>query len=180
MKLIEISSLGELKPHSDFPEDWLISQPTPVPFFDGKLLEITLIDNSEDDKNFFVEADGAIQNFLKLDSRVRLSYTGYIYQNYVDFLEATDIEALELNDKHEIWQYVYPSHIYVKRRHRRDKDIYVDIHCECEWEIEHGLQLVFRRGLKLTKVSDIDGHLTEADAWDKPDSEDELLSKFEI
>lgn len=50
--------------------------------------------------------------------------------------------------------------------------------CECDWEEEHGLQLVFRQGKKLTRISDQDGHLTEADAYDKPDEEDELLSKF--
>jgi len=50
--------------------------------------------------------------------------------------------------------------------------------CECDWEPEHGLQLVFRQGRKLTRISAQDGHLTEADAYDKPDEEDELLSKF--
>lgn len=178
MKTIEIKSLGKLKLHSTFPEDWFVSEPIAVPFFDGKEFEIKFIDYSPADENFFIEAEEAIQNFLKLNSSMKFNYTNYVYQDYVDFLEATDIEPLEIKERNEIWKYVYPSDIYVKRRHRRDKDIYVDIHCECEWEEEHGLQLVFRQGLKLTKVSSIDGHLTEADAYDKPDSEDELLSKF--
>ena len=50
--------------------------------------------------------------------------------------------------------------------------------CECEWEQEHGLQLVFRQGKKLTRVSDQDGHLTKADAYGIPDNEDKLLSAF--
>lgn len=37
---------------------------------------------------------------------------------------------------------------------------------------------MFRQGKKLTRISDQDGHLTEADAYDKPDEEDELLSHY--
>jgi len=77
-----------------------------------------------------------------------------------------------------IWNFVYPSEIYVSRRQHNDKDIYIILACECEWEREHGLQLALRQGKKLTRVSDQDGHLTEADAYDKSDSEDSLLSAF--
>ena len=66
----------------------------------------------------------------------------------------------------------------MSRRAYQEQDIYVQVACECDWEQEHGLQLVFRQGKKLTRISDNDGHLTEADAYGKPDEEDELLSKF--
>lgn len=49
---------------------------------------------------------------------------------------------------------------------------------DCEWEEEHGLALVFRKGMRLTRVSQYDGWLTEADAFDRPDAEDLLLSQF--
>ena len=38
---------------------------------------------------------------------------------------------------------------------------------------------MFRQGKVLTRVSHQDGHLTDADAFDKADSEDLLLSRFE-
>jgi hypothetical protein len=56
--------------------------------------------------------------------------------------------------------------------------MYVQIACQCDWEQEHELQLVFRQGRKLTRISYFDGHLTESDAYGKPDEEDELLSGF--
>lgn len=31
------------------------------------------------------------------------------------------------------------------------------ISCECEWENEHGLQLIFKDGKSLTRVSSVDG-----------------------
>jgi hypothetical protein len=92
--------------------------------------------------------------------------------------DGIDPALAEMTEKNEIWNFVYPSDIYVSKRHRRDEDIYIAVSCRCGWDDEHGLQLVFRQGKKITRVSDEDGHLTEADAYDKPDEEDELLSKF--
>jgi hypothetical protein len=78
----------------------------------------------------------------------------------------------------EIWTLVNPSEIYLNRRDRKDKDIYLVVSCGCDWEEEHGLQLVFRQGKKLTRISGHDGHITESDAYDTPDDEDLLLSSF--
>ena len=83
-----------------------------------------------------------------------------------------------MSTEKEIWKFVHPQEIYVTRRSYNDCDIYVQITCECDWEQEHGLQLVFRQGRKLTRVSEQGGHLTEADAFDIPDSEDNLLAQF--
>ena len=85
---------------------------------------------------------------------------------------------LSLKSEKEIWKYIHPSEILISRRPYNDQDIYIVAACECDCEREHGLQLVFRQGKKLTRVSGQDGHITEADAFDKPDKEDKLLSKF--
>ncbi len=38
--------------------------------------------------------------------------------------------------------------------------MYVQIAADCDWEPEHGLQLVYRGGNELVRVSEQDGHLT--------------------
>ncbi len=183
MEDIELESIGKLKPHPQIPDEWLISQPIGVPFFGDKEFKFILDVDLETDEMFLSEADETIENFLRLNEDVKTSLSNYIYQNYQAVqnyyqYEPSAIPTLELSNENDIWNYVYPFEIYVSRRHRRDKDIYVKVDCGCEWEEEHGLQLVFRKGLKLTRVSDIDGHLTEADAYNKADEDDELLSKF--
>ena len=45
--------------------------------------------------------------------------------------------------------------------------LYVIVFCECSWEEEHGLQLVFKDGKKLTRASGIDGHYTDDDEESK-------------
>ena len=175
--------IGRLKQEENFP-DWWKSEKVAIPFFDNDKLTITYMDfEPEHDKTFIDEADQALTNFLKLNVGYRNLISELAYENCMEFLDAVEYDEADeplrqIKNKNEIWNFIQPLEIYVTRRPYKDQDIYVFIACECEWEQEHGLQLVFRQGKKLTRISDQDGHLTEADAYDKPDEEDELLSRF--
>lgn len=175
--------IGQLKQDKNYP-DWWKSSEIEIPFFDNENLTITFMDfEPEHDKTFVEEADKALTNFLKLTSADRNSISDLAHKNCMDFLDAVgfdeaDESLRQINNLDEIWEFIHPTEIYVKRRDGRDNDVYVQIACECDWEQEHGLQLVFRQGKQLTRISDQDGHLTEADAYDKPDEEDELLSIY--
>lgn len=175
--------IGRLKQEESFP-DWWKSEKIAIPFFDNDKLTIIFMDfEPELDTTFIDEADQALRNFLALKTDDRNSISELVYKNCMDFLEAVEYDEIDeplrqINNKSDIWNFIHPSEIYVTRRPYKDQDIYVFIACECDWEQEHGLQLVFRQGRKLTRISDQDGHLTEADAYDKPDEEDELLSRF--
>jgi len=181
----EISSkiIGRLKQEDSFP-DWWKSDAIEIPFFDNEKLTITFMDfEPEHDKTFIDEADQALINFLKLKTEDRNSISELAYKNCIDFLDAVENDEADepfrhIMDKNEIWNFIHPTEIHVTRRPYKEQDIYIMLACECDWEEEHGLQFVFRQGRKLTRISDQDGHLTEADAYDKPDEEDELLSKF--
>jgi hypothetical protein len=175
--------LGQLTQDKNFP-DWWKSGEVPVPFFDGIKLPVIFMDFEPDvDTTFVSEADEALTYFFALGELYRESISHYVHKNCKDFLEAVgydeaDQALWDIKDENEIWKFVHPSEIYVTRRPYGEQNMYVQLACECDWEQEHGLQLVFRQGKKLTRVSSQDGHLTEADAYDKPDEEDELLSKF--
>ena len=183
-KFISSKIIGILFQNDQF-DDWWESEPIEIRFFDNKKLKITFMDFApEGDLSFIKEADIALKSFLEKNTNDRLGLSELAYQNCMEFLNAIDYDEADkplwdVKDKSEIWNFIYPQDIYVSRRHRRDEDIYINLSCECEWEQEHGLQLVFRQGKKLTRISDQDGHITEADAYDKPDEEDELLSQFE-
>jgi hypothetical protein len=175
--------IGQLTQDKDF-ADWWKSEDISVPFFDGKKMPVTFMNYAPDsDQQFLEKADEALRNFLKLGKRYRQEVSKHVYKNCIDFLEDVGYDEVDetlrdMKDENEIWKFVHPSEIYVSRRPYKEHDIYVQIACSCDWEQEHGLQLVFRQGLKLTRVSDQDGHVTEADAYGKPDEEDELLSAF--
>ena len=181
----EITSkiIGQLKQDDQFP-DWWKSEPVEIPFFDNIRLTVTFMDFDPDlDEAFIEEADIALTNFLKLSTDDRDLVSKLAYENFQSFLDIVDFDEVnesltEIKSIHEIWNFIHPTEIYVTRRPYKEQDIYIAISCGCDWEEEHGLQLVFRQGRQLTRISDHDGHLTEADACGKPDEEDELLSKF--
>ena len=175
--------LGELTQDENF-SNWWKSKAIKFPFFDSMRLPVIYMDFDPDhDPDFLQEADNALTNFLTLNPADRNSISELAYKNCIDFLDAIGFdesyESLRnLVEQNEIWKLIHPSEIYVTRRPYKEQDMYVQIACACDWEQEHGLQLVFRQGKKLTRISDQDGHLTEADAYGKADEEDELLSKF--
>lgn len=182
MKTITSAVIGTLTQNEDF-DDWWNSEKVPIPFFSNLKLPVTFTGlNPEDDPKFIAEADEALKHFFKLATRDRIGLSQVVYRNCTEFLDSADLDEDEeqfrnINEQ-DIWKHVAPKEIYLMRRPYRHPDIYVQVSCECGWEQEHGLQLVFRQGKKLTRVSGHDGHLTEADAYDKPDEEDELLSQF--
>lgn len=180
-KTIQSKTIGPLK-QTDFLPDWWESADIAIPYCDNKPLCICITDYVPgSDQKFMEEADVALANFLALTNADRLNISALVVKNYTDYMESADEEnkpVLTLNDDTDIWNYVTPKEIYLSRRDRRDKDIYIQIDCDCTWEQEYGLQLILRQGKKITRVSEIDGELTDADAYDIPDEQDELLAKF--
>jgi hypothetical protein len=201
-KQIQSKSIGQLK--QDIFPTWWKSNEIEIPYFDNQKIAFIFSDfEPQNDEKFIDEADQALANFLKLGVDERNSISELVYKNCLHFFEITGLnketikmfqeiedpidwhkqvihkgKLLDLKDINEVWQFVHPTEIHVVRRPYEEPDIYVQVYCNCDWEIEHGLQLVFKQGKKITRISQQDGHLTEADAYNIPDEEDELLSKF--
>jgi hypothetical protein len=113
---------------------------------------------------------------LNLTSVDRLSASVHVFQNYRNNVEAVgeDNMSIHIESVTDIWAHVHPSDIFVSKRGRRDSLIYVQIGAECDWEIEHGLQIVYRSGYMLSRVSAQDGHLTYTDAYNLPEIHDQI------
>lgn len=170
--------VGQLTEDPKFPGEWT-SKEVPVPFFDGEKLPVLFVDfDPADDKEALAEADKALANFFALDKSYRESISHLVYKNCRDFLEAIGFDEdyqdmWDIKDEKEIWQFVHPTEISVTPHPDDEYDMFVQVLCECDWEQEHGLQLVFRQGKKLIRVSGQDGHLTDADAEGESGDEDE-------
>ena len=157
-----------------------------VPFFDYQKFSVLFHFGRKDDINGFMpQADLALTHFLQRTVEDRNAISEHVYKNCMGFLDGvvfveTDIPLRLIKDKNDIWKYIYPGGISIKRRDCSDGDIYVTAVCIGDWDKEygHGLQFIFRQGKKITRISDYDSHLTDADAYDIPDEEDELLSAF--
>ena len=55
-------------------------------------------------------------------------------------------DELHVDHPHDLWnQCRLGKEIYIERRHSGDRKLYATIECGCDWEEEHGLQIVLRK-----------------------------------
>lgn len=183
MKSINSNIIGKLEQDEEF-DEWWYGGNLKVPILRNEELPVIFTGLiPEKDLSFITEADCALENLTEIKDYETI--TNLVYKNCIDFVNGIEEEYrdefqefLEIKNKNEIWDYISFSEIHVERRLWSDKNIYVSVKCNCEWEEEHGLQIVFRQGKMITRVSGIDGHITEADAYGKDDSEDYLLNEY--
>jgi len=159
---MEVLGLGEVTKDEEL--GWYYSKPIPVPMFGGKACRIVLEGYDEDERkeDFHV----AIANFLSGSPAVLREADEPLFRYYKDFEEwwlEDDKEPIKSAD--ELWRQVrLGGEPMVTRRAYGDKGVYVSVECGCDWEEEHGLQLVLKNGLRVTKLGGYDGHLTNSDA----------------
>jgi hypothetical protein len=163
--MIEVPLLGELE--QDQFDDWLRSKPTVVDVLGGGKFEFIFEEYEEDEgKEEFHEA---VYNFLSINESVLRKAQDYIYQYYKDIsvlLEPGDDWYVEIASPKEIWKHIeFGNTPIVSRRPYGDELVYISLECSCDWEQEHGLQIVFKQGLYVNKVGPFDGHLTNSDAY---------------
>jgi len=167
--------LGELLPNNRF-RDWWNSRPIPVPLFSGALLDF-LVTVGTTEAGYPPDVVEAVDAFLSLGEADRLAASGRVCAYHREIVEQAErrgvadflgIEPRSLKEPNDIWQFVTPTGVCVDRREDYDRDVYVTVACDCTWEPEHGLQLVYRRGGQLVRVSGQDGHLTDANVKDLP------------
>ena len=162
-KAFKTRTLGMLKP--DKYGDLWEAAPVNVPFFDGRSLPVQLLSVSAADG---AAIDAAMDNFLQLNAHDRTLAAPAVLANCQDFLGLVDLVSdadhvmAALTDPDAIWPYVDCQSIdIVKDDGDGEPAIYIVLTCNCEWEPEHGLQIVYRNGLQLTRVSEQDGHVRD-------------------
>jgi hypothetical protein len=168
-----IPELGTLRPDESIPE-WLVSDAIQIPYFDGSPLAFTLDGFEEQDE---AALQCSVRAFLALTSADRVAASEYLFQHYKRYAAIMDDEDLGCwpEKAQDIWQHVKPSAITLARRGSRDDHVYVRIEAECAWDPEHGVQIIYRSGHQLSRVSEQDGHLTHSDAFNWPDDKDVIV-----
>jgi hypothetical protein len=162
---MEIPGLGNVTWDTKY--DWYRSDPVPVPVLGGKPCRIIVEGYDEDSRKEDYHA--AIANFLSVDQLVLKEAEGHVFRYYKDcnkYWGPEDKEYVMIQSAIEVWRHVrLGDEPMVSRRDSGDCGIYVSLECGCDWEEEHGLQIVFKNGLRVNKVGPYDGHLTTSDAY---------------
>lgn len=165
MPVPAIPELGPLRPDVSI-DEWVVSDPVPLPLLDGLALPFVLED---------VETDAAPQDFadavrafLALGAADRDAAAPRVWRYYRWFTDLCerggyDVDWAPIATPAQVWAHVQPNEVMVTRGGDPSTPVHVKLSCNCAWEVEHGLQLVWRGGRELVRVSDIDGHLEGGD-----------------
>lgn len=161
-RTLEVPGLGTVvKDHS---LDWYFSEPMPLALLNGASCRVVL-DGYDDDP---AQADfhGAIANLKAASFSVLRAAEQHVFQYYQDMADQIDDERVRIDKPAEVWQHVrFGDKPVVGRRAWGDRAVYVSLECGCDWEPEHGMQIVLRHGNLVTKVGPYDGHLSNADSY---------------
>jgi hypothetical protein len=155
-----------------------------IPYFDGDV-EVVELEATGEVSASNVAGSSALNAFLALTPTDRVSDTRHVYAYYQDIekmaaeVDGFDLEMTAPNTPEAIWAHVVPTEIYLEAGRRGDPHFYVVASCECDWEIEHGLMMVWRDGTTLCKVSPYDGHITNANALNDASLRDVVYPGFD-
>jgi hypothetical protein len=167
---MEIPGVGKVEPYEDF--GWLRSKALPLGALGGRHCRVVLEGYEEDPNKQDFHA--AIANLLSSELDLLEAASSYVFRYYEDMSAEWDHDDAEYvqADLQSIWEHVQlGSELHISRRSYGDRGVCVSLECNCDWEEEHGLQLVFSEGRTVIKVGPYDGHLTNADAYDDPSLE---------
>lgn len=153
---MESRIVGKIKP-VDYDPEFFESSPYPIPYFDGKELTVGFVEAKHEP--YLSEADNVLKTFLNLNNEDRIADSQLVFDYYNEVLKYGYTRLLDINSLADIWNFVCPSQIIIQWD--ENADFYLCIECECGWEEEHGLQLVFKEGKKLTRASGNDGGFTD-------------------
>jgi hypothetical protein len=146
---------------------WWTNDAVAVAYFD-RSLPVTLMECNPQDpsqEGFVAKASHAISQFLLLNESDRLSASQQVNAYCQDFIEAVGVEdwneeMAAITNPDDVWKFVDPREVLISYSESRDA-MFIVLSCECDWEEEHGLQLIYREGNELVRVSDQDGHYTD-------------------
>jgi len=147
---------GQLHP-SDFDPGFYLSQLFEIPYFDNKKLTIGFVEATH--QPYLKTAHKVLQDFLQLKPNDRINDTACVYKYYFNTLKNGYTKPLDITASEDIWKFVDPTDIII--HWGENAEFYLCVSCNCGWEQEHGLQLIFKDGTTLTRASGHDGHFRD-------------------
>jgi hypothetical protein len=143
--------VGVLEANPDY-KGWYETLPVLIPYA-GAPLKITFANG--DDSLFMSEAEVVLKRFLQLTETDRLANSKWVERYYQVCLKELKFAPLAIHSAKDVWNFAIPQNIFIERN--GNGKYYVSISYTCDWDKTNGLQLVFREGKKLTRVSGHDG-----------------------
>jgi len=119
------------------------------------------------------DIDRAITSFITLEPSALTDVEEHVFRYYLDGkddFEPGEPGYVEIGSAADVWKHVQFGG--EARVGREGIAVYISVAGNCDWEPEHGFQIVFKDGLRVNKVGEFDGHFTNSHAYDDESLED--------
>lgn len=168
-----LDDLGDFTKDEDL--GWYYSKEMTITLIDSLRIRfvLDLFDDYSDYKTKYIEA---IHNIMKIKTEKIKEAEDAIYNYYKDCIDLNKKIGFlnRIKNGRHVWHHIKWGNEPLVTYREIDNTAYISFECECDWEIEHGLQIVFKNGQCINKVGSYDGHLTNSDAFAKPEFENEI------
>ena len=148
---------GLMTPYSD---SWIVERRAtlggvPVP----------IIVEPNDESSFEPQQRQAVRLALALGASALEEAAGAVVQNYQVYREAIgdDEQLPPLESPSDVWQQVRIDHVWVPL-HGEARHAYFLIQAECDWDMEHGLEVRFRDGIAIESNQALQSHGAQDDS----------------
>src|SRR5262245_40551298 len=143
-----LPSLGKLRQDPKVPE-WWDTRPIPVPFCSAKAVPFCVRTEAKDDI-YPPDVDEAVRNFLALTDEDRRAASGRVFAYDRRVLEAIPDVDLGIKKAADVWKHLRAEGVSVDRYVEADGEVYVRVVYQCDWDREHGFQILLKHGTTIT------------------------------
>lgn len=164
---MNIPGLGPVE--KDEESGWYISQPITINALNQQACEFLVEGYDEAGETTRAAYHQAIDNFIKLQASALQAAQEAIfayYQDTANFRRSEKADVVSIGSAADVWQHIqFGDEALVCRRQNDEQTVYVSLECECDWEEEQGLQIVFRHGAEISKLGPFDDFMSNADVF---------------
>jgi hypothetical protein len=162
-----IPGLGEVVLDEDL--DGYVSADVPAGSLRGAVGQVIVPRDYPEDEHQ-EQVNEAIARFLTTRDEALRTAAEHVHAYYLDTArifreQGWPFDAPTIESPESVWEHVRFGDEFYVRREAAGGPVYISIECNCAWESEHGLQIVFRDGTSVSKVGPYDGHLSNASAY---------------
>jgi len=117
----------------------------------------TVISLHADNMTELKSCGASFRKFASIDMSYKDELEKHMFEFYtrVKQYETSSNRIVSIASPNDIWKHITTNSMVIKIQ---DNSVYIQIELDCDWDAEHGMQIVYRDGDQLVRVGENDGN----------------------
>jgi hypothetical protein len=124
----------------------------------------TVVSLHSEDKTELERYGAAFDKLMATDISNKVDLEKLIFEFYtrIKKYDTGDYQIIAINSPEEIWSHISVNSIVIRTD---GSSVYIQVELDCDWDIEHGMQIVYRDGDALVRVGENDGNCVASEFY---------------